>query len=118
MGRRGEGRDRGQDMVAKEHKMQEITGGELKWDTPYRVDVKEELGTNAAFSAFWFHYPSFRSLNCLVRGVTPSHEATSTSTLLIIYEIKPQNTKTDKYHRTRIQACAYTVNMYLLSGWD
>ena len=42
MGRRGEGRDRGQDMVAKEQKMQGIRG-ELKWDTPYRVDVIEEL---------------------------------------------------------------------------
>ena len=40
MGRRREGRDRGQDMVAKEQKMQGI-GGEFKWDTPHRVDVKE-----------------------------------------------------------------------------
>ena len=99
MGRRGEGRDRGQDMVAKEQKMQGIRG-ELKWDTPYRVDVIEELAQICILVTL----PELRSLNCLVRGVTPSHEATSTSTLLIIYEIKPQNTNTDKYHRTRIQA--------------
>ena len=102
-------------MVAKEQKMQGIRG-ELKWDTPYRVDLKEELGTNAA--AFWLHYPSFRSLNCLVQGVTPSHEATTTTTLLIIYDIKPQNTNTDKYHKTRIQALHVCAYMYLLSGWD
>ena len=112
MGRRGEGKDRGQDMVAKEQKMQGIRG-ELKWDTPHRVDLKEELSTNAAF---WLHYPSFRSLNCLVRGVTPSHEATSTLTLLIIYEIKQQNTNTDKYHRTRIQALHACMCIYVLTG--